>query len=58
MDIPMEPMMWKEWPVFSKGTGTLLGYVRAERKAMAGLMAERDFHVRPGEYYLGTRIPD
>jgi hypothetical protein len=46
---------WKEWPVFRKGTGALLGYVRAERKGWAALMAERDFKVRPGEYYLGTR---
>ena len=42
----------KTWNVFHTYFG-FLGTVRASRKYIAMVMAERDFHVRPGMFYLG-----
>jgi hypothetical protein len=43
---------WKTWYVF--GTyGTHFGTVRAPRKALACFHAERNFKLKPGEYYVG-----
>jgi len=45
---------WKEWPVYRSGTGSFVGWVRAEWKYLGYAMAERDYHLRPGQFYLGT----
>lgn len=45
-------MNWKLWNVY--GTyGTFYGTVRAPRKYLAMMMAERDFKLAPGTFYLG-----
>ena len=47
---------WKEWPVYNRSTGTMLGFVRATRRYLAMLMAERDFNMKPGKFYLGVHF--